>query len=421
MGAPTAEGAGGQAGAGPPASSSAPGATARPGAGASPLGSVRIERGACRVFFAYDIGQSIDLERAAARLSDEIRRGTIHRSRRAPKYFEFRPPPVRVTQQAPALDIAGFHAAVVVDCTIWDFGAVSVMYTIPLTGGLSSLLPLSAALYDNDALLADSRRRVEAIAEALGPAVIKPMIADVVEDYVVYEIDELSPRCDVARLIAEQPRLLAQILRSEPGDVSSQEVADALAARISYAADDAALVDWNASMLFQRDASDVRAVLEYANVELLEMRFLDNLLDTSLEQAYATLARRIRRRAFLASDGAADLHRIARLQMDSALLFEGVNNALKLLGDQYLARVYRLASDRLHLPEWDASIIRKLNTLESIYQKMSDRQTTRRMEILEWIIIALIAAEIVLSLLPSRPAANAPAPTRQPPSPGVHP
>jgi hypothetical protein len=47
----------------------------------------------------------------------------------------------------------------------------------------------------------------------------------------------------------------------------------------------------------------------------------------------------------------ADLHRVAQMQVDSAMLFEGVNNALKLLGDQYLARVYRLASQRFHLEE----------------------------------------------------------------------
>ena len=39
------------------------------------------------------------------------------------------------------------------------------------------------------------------------------------------------------------------------------------------------------------------------------------------------------------------------MQVESAVLFEGVNNALKLLGDQYLARVYRLASQRFHLEE----------------------------------------------------------------------
>ena len=90
------------------------------------------------------------------------------------------------------------------------------------------------------------------------------------------------------------------------------------------------------------------------------------------------------------------LRDISQWQVDSAILFEGVNNVLKLLGDQYLARVYRLTAERFHLNEWDGSILRKLETLESIYQKISDQMVSRRMEVLEWIIIVLIAISIVL-------------------------
>jgi uncharacterized Rmd1/YagE family protein len=35
-----------------------------------------------------------------------------------------------------------------------------------------------------------------------------------------------------------------------------------------------------------------------------------------------------------------------------------------------------------------------------IYGKMTDRATTRRMEVLEWIIIVLIAISIAISFLP---------------------
>ena len=101
----------------------------------------------------------------------------------------------------------------------------------------------------------------------------------------------------------------------------------------------------------------------------------------------------------LARRGDAAIKRIAELQVDAAVLFEEVNNSLKMLGDQYLARVYRLSSERLHLAEWDASILRKLNTLESMYDKVHDFETNRRMELLEWIIILLIAFEIVLSFV----------------------
>jgi hypothetical protein len=187
--------------------------------------------------------------------------------------------------------------------------------------------------------------------------------------------------------------LLARILRAEPGPLSRQEVDDALAHGISYADLDAVFVDWNAALLFDPHPQEATAALEFANVELLEMRHLDDRLDAALEATDALLERA---RAGRASN--ATLERISALQLDAAMLFEGVNNALKLLGDQYLARLYRATCQRFHLPDWDQSILRKLDTLDGIYQKLADRRTNRRMEALEWIIVALIAFEVGYAL-----------------------
>jgi len=129
-------------------------------------------------------------------------------------------------------------------------------------------------------------------------------------------------------------------------------------------------------------------------VELLEMRFLDQRLDDALPRAYE-LSRRPQK-WFSFRSVPADLRDISQWQVDSAILFEGVNNVLKLLGDQYMARLYRLVAQRFHLTDWDSSIFRKLETLERIYEKISDQMVTRRMEVLEWIIIVLIAVSIIL-------------------------
>ena len=80
---------------------------------------------------------------------------------------------------------------------------------------------------------------------------------------------------------------------------------------------------------------------------------------------------------------------------------ENFEQALKLIGDQYLARVYRAATQRYRLGEWNTGALRKLDTIESIYQKIHVHASGIRMELLEWIIIALIAFEILLSLVPA--------------------
>jgi len=357
-----------------------------------------IQKGSCFVLFAYDAARSIKIEEAERRVHEATQRQTIPHKRRAPSYFEYEPRPLRVNQEIEPLNIGGVSTRESVDITVYDFGAVAVGYTLPVSGAFSGLLRLAEELYDNELLLSDSRLRVEQLLKVLGDAATQASLAPVVEDYLVFHIESFTQPFDAACFCADNSLRIAQILRAERQMLSEQEVDDALAARISFGTEDFTVVDWNAALLIDREGEDVRAVLDFANVELLEMRYLDRRLDHALDQAYDTLSRSFLNLPGIFGYHGAALRRVGELQIDNALLFEGVNNTLKLLGDQYLARVYRLVNRRFHLDEWDASILRKLQTLESIYEKISDQATNRRMEILEWVIIVLIAASIGLEL-----------------------
>jgi hypothetical protein len=358
-----------------------------------------IQKGICFVLFAYDTALSINLDDAERRIHDATQRDTIRHKRRAPSYFEYQPPPLRITQTVEPFNLGTHQSRENVDLVVYDFGAVSVIYSIPIHGRFADLLGLSEELYDNQLLLSDSRRRVEQLLTSLGDTAIKGNIADVVEDYVIFHIEAFTTALDPKELLANHAQEITQILRAERQALSDQEIEDALASKISFSSHDIALVDWNASLLLDRDGDDVRTVLEFANVELLEMRYLDQKLDRALNQAYETLSKRPVTLSRLLGYYSADLRSVAELQVDNALIFEGVNNTLKLLGDQYLARVYRIANKRFHLDEWDGSILRKLQTLESIYEKISDQGSNRRMEILEWVIVVLIAVSIGLELM----------------------
>ncbi|HEY2382935.1 MAG TPA: hypothetical protein VGK48_17300 [Terriglobia bacterium] len=360
-----------------------------------------ISRGRCLSIFAYDIGLSIDLSETERRLTS-AKRETIRHKRRAPKYFDYRPAPLGISQQAESLRLdERFATEPQVDLIVYDFGAVSVIYRVAVAGDSSALLSLSERLYENELLLHDSRRRVEDLLKVIQGAVSKANISPFVEDYVIFQIDGFTEAIAIAELISGYAQQLAQILRAEARELSEDEVRDALSHRISFGKDDIVLVDWNAALVVDKDPEDILTILEFANVELLEMRFLDQRLDEALGLAYERLLKRSRK-WFPSRSNLADLREISQWQVDSAILFEGVNNALKLLGDQYLARVYRLTAERFHLTEWDASILRKLETLESIYEKISDQVVSRRMEVMEWIIIILIAISIVLPFISSK-------------------
>jgi hypothetical protein len=357
-----------------------------------------IHKGSCFVLFAYDAARSVNLDEAERRLHEVTQRQTIPHKRRAPSYFEYQPAPLRFSQDTGAGRLGNFQIHPAVDLVVYDFGAVAVIYRLPIDGLFTDLLNLSDELYDNEFLLADSRRRVNQLLKVIGDAAAQANLSPLVEDYVIFHIESFGQPFDAKRLCAEHGPEIAQILRAERQTLSDQEVDDALGAKISFGTEDLTIVDWNAALVIDREGEDVRAVLDFANVELLEMRYLDQRLDRALDEAYETLSRRsVNLPRILGYYGAA-LRRVAELQVDNAVLFEGVNNTLKLLGDQYLARVYRLVNRRFHLDEWDTSILRKIQTLESIYEKISDQAANRRMEMLEWVIIILIALSIGIEL-----------------------
>ena len=361
---------------------------------------VTIRSGVCHLLFAYDIGMAIDLVKCRKAISSLGGSETLSiRNRRAPEYFGFDPPPLTMVQVSSPSPVGSYVVSTQVLLTFYDFGALSIGYAIDFSGDLESMRELSIAVQRNDSFRSDSRRRAEDMMRRLGDAIDSPFVAAPVEDYLIFEVKDFEASCPIGELPERAGAGLAQILRAEHQALSGQETADSLACRISYSMNDLALIDWNAAIIFDRDAEDVRAVLEFANVELLELRFLDFQLDASLDRSFELALRPRRITKWLPGRSARKSEQISRMQLEGAILFERVSNAPKLLGDQFLARVYRLAAQRFHVGEWNDGILRKLETLEDFYQQLHGKAAGRRLELLEWIIIVLIFVEIVLPLL----------------------
>jgi hypothetical protein len=350
----------------------------------------QLKRGVCHVMLAFEIGLSINLDDAAQRIKQGAERTKFRRDRKAPRYFDYDPPPLRVSQHGQQINVGKFFTKPQADLTLFDFGACSVTYEIDVSGPVGNLIELSDVLYDNAFLLNDARSRVEHLMKEVAQSISRPHLSDSVEDFALYCLEEFDSTVPAATILEQSPREFARLLRAETGELGDEEVREAVSTRTSYGTKDCVVVDWNGALFFGEESDDVKAVLEFCNVELLEMRFLDEQLDDYLESAYQVLMTK--------KKGGADLNRVARLQVDSAILYEAVENALKLLGDQYLARVYSLSSQKFHLPEWNSSIRRKLDTLDSIYKKLSDRASQRRSETLEWVIILLILVEVVMGV-----------------------
>ncbi len=364
-----------------------------------PVEPLQIVDGTCHVLFAYHVGWSIDLEECDRRIVAGKGRTSLRFRRRAPDYFEYEPPPLRVWKEADPIPVGEHVTRNQVELVLFEFGVISVAYRIETQGPFEGLLQLSDHLYDNEALTEHSRTCVRQLLDLLGPAVVEADAVARPEDYAIYQVRSWEPGLKIDEIAEGFGSQASQILRSEREPLSADEVRDAQACRISYTPDDMTLIDWNGSIIFDDQAEDVIELLEFVNAQLAEIRYLDDRLDEAMNVAYEALKGSKRLLFFLPGGISRNLRRVAEMQADNAILFEGVSNAVKLIGDQYLARVHRLASQRFHMAQWEASIARKLETLDGIYQRISEQAASVRMEILEWIIIILIAVSIVMPFL----------------------
>jgi len=355
--------------------------------------------GQALALFAFDIGFQVDLDAAEPLVREATRQRLVRARRTAPVWFDYSPPPLRLVMEGDAVAVDGRLAEATTELLVYDFGAALVTYRLPLPSLLDELPRLGMALYEHVELEADANARVARLLDSIRPAVERPRLSDAVEDYCIFAITSWEGGAP-AELLEAHRALLAQAIEAEPQTLSADQIRRATEATMTYAETDLAVLDWNAALLFDAAPEDVISVLQHANVELLELRVLDQELDAILDVADETLLALTRSRFWPAFASSKMLRRFASVQTDAAVMFEGVNNAIKLLGNQYLARLYRLAASRLDLPAWQASVQRKLEAADSLYQKMSDSTSTRRLEVLEVVIIVLITLSLLLPFAP---------------------
>lgn len=346
-------------------------------------------RGVCHILYCLDLAQAIDLVLAKERLVAWRQALFQHKSRVLPREAVL--PPLRVRFAAEAIDLGDWATSAEVELALYAGGNLAVTWSIPFDTSLEDLVDLSALLYDNPTMIENSNRLARELLGSLGDAASKAEVSSAIEDYVFFEV-----RAGEVPMDAAGRQALARVLRAESGVLSEQEVTDALSDCVSYGENEACYIDWLGAFAWGGEFEDERLVLELANVELLGLRALDSRLDEEIVQAHKLVGRHQR----VIGPARRDLDRIGRMQADGAVLFEGTDNALKLVSDDYLARVYRTVAERFHFNDWDSAIARKLGVLRDIYQGLTDRASHRRSEVLEWIIILLIAVEIFFYFFP---------------------
>jgi hypothetical protein len=354
--------------------------------------------GILHIHVAFDWGDEVDLEQARSLVPAE--RHVLPRRRRTPSSMAFRPPPLQFTFEPAKATLPELgEVKLVGEATVFDFAAVTADLRVPfqLTG--SALLRLAASLAEPEPLVQTARTTLQPLYRKLLPAIEDPAWReDLSEEYFVFQFEPGPPLPEPRALLEEHGAWLANLLRLESGPLSADEIRDALRLHVSYSPQDLLVPDWGAAVLIDRDCEETLQAIEFANLQLLEYRHIDDRLDEDLAGAYAILHPLTRSRMPFWRSHARALRKMGDFKLEASVLFERTGNVLKLVGDQYLARVFNLLAQRFHLEDWRQSIQRTLEVVEGAYQVVSDEAAQLRTELLEIVVIVLIFVELVLAL-----------------------
>ena len=360
---------------------------------------IRVVSGHLFFFYAFDAGFEIALD-AARSLCEASESPGLAGLRPAPPHLQYRPKPLVVPAGKVSATVSGKTRSLDAAVKIFDFGALSVTLTLPVRDlPWEEFTEAAHALSTEGELEKPAREAALRVFERIRTAVSRPMFAELVEEYYLWHVGSFSPGMTGTEALARIPRDIAGLLTLERGDLSETAIAEIVRSPIRYFENDLFLAEWNAAFVYDPKFQDTAEVLEFLNVQLLELRFFDRLLHDAIDGMTEELLPRRRLFHVLHDPYEKPLRKLSTIRTDISLVRERIYNALKLVGDAYLARVYEEARRKVGAEKHEGTVRDQLSTLTDIYSVLNHQAQAARSETLELIIILLIALEIVMGLL----------------------
>jgi hypothetical protein len=364
-----------------------------------------VEDGRVLAYRLFDVGDAIALDVGEKCISRARERQRTNIAQEKGPGLVFATPPLDVPLGHARVDLPPPFGSLeaIVTARLYDYGVVSLRFDIPIAPAtdLESLIPLCDHLYDAPELDACGRALLASFLPEIVPAIEGPHSWQGMETYTVVFVRRLRGDPTPKEVLAS-PILLRLLLgeRSPTPPLSELERTDVLQHAQSYYADDLVVVDWNSAFVLEPSGSRVIPdILEFANSQLLELRYYDDTLDAELARIYDDFAEARRNPLGLLWSPYSKLARnVLRRIIEVTEFTERVDNALKVVGDFYVARIYQGALRRLRIAAWQQSVGEKIRLVEKAYDLAKGEIEIRRSTVLEVIVIVLIVLELVAAL-----------------------
>ena len=366
--------------------------------------------------YFYDVGGDIELERVPKQKLNVIERHVPRRARiLAPKYEEVGFQPIEIDLGARKIDR---HKATI-EGHIFPIGVIGINITIEFRRSsfesVTKLVTLNEGRVKVDGEEIDFDELLlglfKDLLEIIKPAIVYPYPAfELPEIYTLILIAGSEPRLDAEDFLTKFRKQTAGLLRGERDwrSLSDKEVEDALKPYLSYSDEDIVIVDWYSALISGavEYIDELVRMIEFARIQLLELKTYDRLLDRRVERAYSSLrtalagprmgitwrSRPYRELARTASE-------LAELRIEVMDYVGDLRNILKFTGEWYLGKLYRVASERFRIADWLGLVDKKLDQLQELYAMAMERVDVHRATTLEFLMMLLIVAIVVLEVI----------------------
>ena len=237
---------------------------------------------ACRYYRIYDIGREIDLtllEKVLAEaLAANYSLGRASFQRVKPKSIMLEDPPLMLKMDMIHVEREGRIFDFSVVAKVYDIGAMSLCFTCEDTTSPLTAMEETAILFSGQDGLSDYfPLYLGRFAEIIGPH-LKDMIItpEFYEDYTIYVMDRIDPSVDPVVLMLGDRTPVSLQMREEITKNS-----------LSYRNDDLAILSWDAALLCEpENPADMIDLIEFANVQVLELRYYDRELTRQMAKMY---------------------------------------------------------------------------------------------------------------------------------------
>lgn len=352
--------------------------------------------GSLRALLLFDIAEEIDLPQLRTVLKAVPGKREPAFRHPAPEYVRYERPPVMED-----LGVCRMQAGddFQVRIRYFDYGVASVELRLSFYDTWEGLVRLANQWILSPELETRANSLLRDRLTALGQSLKKPYSNWISEDYyvvqvnpVVYAQDGVLSAEDLIRQCGDQ---IAQIVRGEENRLAPAERNDILQSSMSYYPADLLVVGWVAAFVYDtpQAASPTIELLEYANSQLLEFRYYDEVLTRVLADVYKRLDEK--RGLWGQWRLAREAGNLNTIRLDYRELVERTDNAIKFLSDMFYARTYRLAAARIGVSDYRNLVNDKLSTARDLYESMVNEFHQGRAFFLEVMVVVILMIEIV--------------------------